>query len=434
MLACGLLLCGWLVVEPAVPTRKPMPAAPPIDVETPAGRARLAAALALARMPDGPAQSAAAAASLSSAAASGAAADKARCGEDQMAVYAELKPDPADGAIHPEMPVPDPDGVLRHLPGEIKPAGVGFSGAMARIDAALRDDPDPFDRSVADWLGLNKITPPAARTEALVQDALAVSDARVYGLAYADCHPWIALPIPGAPPLGSPPSCARLSATRWAQLDPGNAEPWVWALDDAEKRGDSVAQREALDRIAASSRMDIHYFASAAAVASLDLPDVDTAAQSMAVMQSLATLPAPFQALTTRCRNRAGGDAELASTCSRIAELMYEHSDSIIGRNIGGSLHRLVTGDASWLDRAHREEHQVGGSMIPVAPEMRALRHCAPDVQELRPAGQGRRGGADARSAARGECALRRLVGRVARPHTRSLSSHAQGTTCPTGK
>lgn len=367
MFACALLLCGWLVVEPALPTRKPVPSAPPIDIETPAGRARLAAALALARMPDAPAQSVAA--STSSVAASGAAVsdDKARCGEDQMPVYAELKPDPEDGAMHPEMPVPDPDGVLRHLPGEIKPAGVGFTGAMARIDAALRDSPDPFDRSVADWLDLNKITPPAARTEALVQDALAVSDARVYGLAYANCHPWIAL-MPGAPSPAAP-SCARLSATRWAQLDPGNAEPWLWALDAAAERGDVVAQREALDRMAASSRMDIHFFAGAAAVASLEVPDADTTAQSMATTQALATLTPSFSALTTRCRNGGGGDADLAATCSSIAELMYEHSDSIIGRNIGGSLHRLVTGDASWLDRAHQEEHQAGAVAMPTAAQ-----------------------------------------------------------------
>jgi len=48
---------------------------------------------------------------------------------------------------------------------------------------------------------------------------------------------------------------------------------------------------------------------------------------------------------------------------------MYEHSDSIIGRNLGGALHNMVTGDASWLDRAHQEEHQVGGSLLPTAAE-----------------------------------------------------------------
>ena len=368
MLACALLLCGWLVVEPAVPTRKPMSAPPPIDIETPAGRARLAAALALARMPDAPAQSAVAA-TPSSAASGVGASDKARCGDDQLAVYAELKPDPEDGAMHPEMPVLDPDGVLRHLPGEVKPAGVGFTGAMARIDAALRDSPDPFDRSVADWLDLNKITPPTVRVDALVQDALAVSDPRVYRLAYVNCHSMFAMGMVSLLLPARPPSCARLSATRWAQLDPGNAEPWLWALADADTRGDELAQREALDRIASSSRMEGHYFAGAAAVANLQMPDADLAAQSIATMQATMPLSAPPQPLTQRCRDHAGGDADLAATCARIAALMYEHSDTVIWRNIGGSLHRLVCGDASWLDRAHHEEGQVGASMMPAASD-----------------------------------------------------------------
>src|SRR6202012_1689604 len=88
-------------------------------------------------------------------------------------------------------------------------------------------------------------------------------------------------------------------------------------------------------------------------------------AQSMAVVQSLGALSPPFQALTTRCR----GDADLAATCSRIAEMMYEHSDTSISRNIGGSLHKLVTGDATWLDRSHQEQQQVGAALVPAAAE-----------------------------------------------------------------
>ncbi len=376
LIAGALLSCGWLVVEPAVPRRKPTPPAPPVDIETPAGRARLAAALALARMPDGPAPSAAS--SASSTGASARADGRKLCGEDQLPVYAELQPDPEDGTAHAGMPEPDPDGILRHLPGEIKPAGVGYTGAMARIDAALRGSVDPFDRSVADWLDLNKITPPAARTEALVQDALAVSDPRVYRLAYASCHPWVGLMPAAASP--ETPGCARLSATRLAQLDPGNAEPWLWVLAAADERGDAVAAREALDRMAASSSMDLHFFAGAAAVSSLDLPNADVAAQSMAVMQALGTPTAPFSPLTARCRNGAGGDAGLAATCSRIAELMVEHSDSIIGLNVGGSIHKLVTGDASWLDRAHQEEHQAGV----YAPTTKSSEPCSGERQAFK--------------------------------------------------
>ncbi len=348
LLACALPLAGWFVVEAVLTTRTP--ASPkPGDIETPGGRARLA--VALARLPNQPLPFSDSAAPPASAA-SGVAEDRAKCDEDQRAVYRELQPDPEDGGIHLEMPVPDADGVLRHLPGEIKPAGVGYTGAMRRLDAALRNGGNPFDRAMADWLDLGQVTPPASRTAALVLDASAADDPRVYGLAYANCHPWLTVAANGA---SSSDGCARLSATRWAQLDPGNAAPWIWALNDADQRGDALAQREALQHLAAASRMDIHYYAGAVAVAHLQVGEADLAAQTSATMQALAITPPPASPLTTRCRDRAAGDPDLASTCSRIAKLFYEHSDSFLWRALGGSLHKLVSGDASWLNRAHRD-------------------------------------------------------------------------------
>ena len=351
MLSAG----GWFVIASAPAPRTAAPSRQAVDVEALAGRARLVATPA--RVPERLLPSSGSVVAQTAASAASGARIEVLCGEDQRAVYKEPQPDPDDGMVHGEMPTPDPDGIVRHMPGEIKPAGVGYTGAMRRIDAALRASADPFDRAMADWLDLDRITPPAARADALVMDALAVDDPRVYGLAYANCHPWLSLAANGSPS----PGCARLSATQWAQLDPGNAAPWLWALNDADQRGDAAAQREALRRVAESSRMDVRDQAGAAALARLQLADADLAAQSTATMQALGSAsPPPASPLTTRCRDRAGGDADLASTCSRIAELLYEHSDSLRWHAIGGSLHKLATGDASWLDRAHRDRRQVG--------------------------------------------------------------------------
>jgi len=358
-------------------THGPKHAEPSIDIETPAGRARLDAVIALARMPDQPSPPASATAS----AATGASDDKARCGEDQLPVYQDLVPE-ADGALHPAMPVPDPDGVVRRLPGEIKPPGVGFTGAMARIDAALRTSADPFDRAMADWLDLDQITPPAARLDALVQDALAVSDPRVYGLAYQACNPRF-----GGWPTGEPPAaaavCGRLSAADWASLDPGNAQPWLFALYRADKAGDVAAQRQALQGLAGASRLDIHSFAGPAAVARVQLPtDADLTAQSMAAMRAEAVSATPFQALTQRCRDRAGGDAEMAATCGHVAEILFNHSDSFLSRAIGGSIHAQLTGDPSWLDRAHRDIRVASERGIYTPPATSDASPCA-DVRQL---------------------------------------------------
>jgi hypothetical protein len=292
-------------------------------------------------------------------AASGAADDKRRCGGDQAPEY--KAPEAAeDGIVYLEEPKPDPDGVLRRFPGETKPAGVGYTGAMRRIDAALRASADPFDRAMADWLDLAEITPPALRVEALAQDALAVADPRVYGLAWAACHPsgasWMGQPAPG-----TTPTCTRLSVSEWARIDPGNAVPWLYALDAATRAGDEAAQRDALRRVADSTRVEARSNAGAAAVARLRMArDADLSAQSTAAIKALGASIAPYGAVVTPCRNHAGGDPDRAATCARIAEMMFDHSDTFISRNLGGAVHKLLTDDASWLERAHREQRLAG--------------------------------------------------------------------------
>jgi len=354
LLACVLSLGGWVVVAPALRGTGRDVVEPPADLSSseaaPTRRAGAAAPAASAM----PAVAGAARAFVPQAVdARAAETTDARCGEDQLPVYRPAERD-ADGAIHVEAPVPDPDGIVRRLPGEIKSAGVGYTGAMSRLDAALRSSGDPFDRAMADWLDLDLIEPPVRRQEALVRDAVATSDARVYGLAYAACN------VPAVVP-DAPPACAELSPDVWAQLDPGNAKPWLYALQRADAAGDVAAGRVALDRLAGSTRLDVRFHAGAAAVARQRLGDADLAAQSMTVARALGMPQPPFQALTARCRDGAGGDPALAATCARIADVFYEHSDTYMGRAIGASLHKIATGDAGWLDRVHQEQRERRG-------------------------------------------------------------------------
>lgn len=358
---------GWALVAPALPAKGAVVVAAPADVDL------------LRTPPDARVGPALAASAIAVVAAPGAAPraravdddednpefHDPRCGEDQVPVYTASPPDP-DGGIRPEVPKPDPDGVLRHLPGETKPAGPGFTGALARLDATLRSSADPFDRAMADWLDLPLITPPAMRQDALVHDALAVSDPRVYGLAYATCYPGVVYRLPWQGDSSAlAPACAQLSAEAWASRDPGNAAPWLYALERADSSGDVVAQRAAFAHIAESTRLDIPFHAGAAAVARQRMRDVDLAAQTMAAMRSIGMMQPSFQMLTIRCRDPGGGDPALAATCDRIATVFYEHSNTFMGRGIGGSLHRLATGDATWLDRAHKEQHELAAFALP---------------------------------------------------------------------
>jgi hypothetical protein len=345
LLVCALSLGGWLTFGPAWP--RPVRAEPLIDIETPAVRARLDAALALARMPDEPWTVSKARPAAS--AASDAQADGARCGEDQMPVS--------------EPPVPDADGRTLLVFHETRPGGVGYTGAIHRIDAALRSSGDPFDRGVADALNVGDVQTPSGRLDALVQDAMTSSDPRLYALAVQACNALeYAVWVVNALPQPTSPRCAQLDMRDWASRDPGNAVPWLHVLQQADQAGDRDAQREALQRIATSSTFDVHLYAGAAAIARLKAAsDADLAAQALLSMRatSLVGLP-PFSGLIEHCRNMAGGDAEMAATCETISEAMFDHSDTFMSRNVGASLHKLTTGDGSLLERAHREEGVVG--------------------------------------------------------------------------
>ena len=307
--------------------------------------------------------------------------DDRRCGRDQMPVYKDPEPD-ADGLVHPQLPVPDPDGVVRHWPGEIKPADVGYTGAQRRIDAALRATGDPFDRSVADWLNVDGLRSPSALLGALVQDALDSSDARAYALAFHACNDEMA--FAWADPRPTSPACSSLSVAEWARRDPDNGVPWVYALRAAARAGDAAAQARVLRQIASSSRFDQREMAGAAAVARLQAPDADLAAQTMLAMQALG-LPAapPLSELTRRCRDPADGVDNLAQRCDDIARLLFEHADGPIAQAFGGSLHKLATGDPSWVEQSHRERAALAAlpQPVPVAvstpcgPERAVLRH-----------------------------------------------------------
>ncbi len=348
LLACALPLGAWLVAGPAWPSRGAAGREPPIDLgespRPPLDGARPAAAP---RRED-PALLVAAATAPRSASEVDAA-ERARCGEDQSPEFAP--------------PAADEDGLVRSLPVQTKPPGVGFVGAQRRVEAALRATGDPFDNAVADALNVDNLRSLDDRLATVVQDAVGSDDPRLYELAFSTCDgaptsAQVATGFRGVAVVSDAGKsvCGRLDPRQWAGHDPGNAAPWLYALEQADARRDKAAQREALQHLAAASRFDVRLGAASAAVARQRLAEADLAGQT-ALAAGIARAEAlpPFAGVMARCRNIAGGDAEMAATCGRIAALLFDRSDTSMGLLMGGSLHRLISGDASWLDRAHRE-------------------------------------------------------------------------------
>ncbi len=318
---------GWWVVR--APAIAHVAAAPPpdIDLDTPAMRAQREAVLALAAMPDDPwtfAESLAASAP-------DRAADKEQCGME-------------DG---PQFSNPAADG---ELPVQTRAATARYLSAEARIDAALRSSADPLDRAVADLVNTGDMRSTEGRDEAVVQQAVASTDARLYALGYGLCHSMRA----------APPSCARIDATRWAQVDAGNGIPWFYALAQAQAAGDAAGVSDAMSRLAGSSRFDLYPHAVAGVVARRVPQDGEDLAAagglvSKAFFEAMSLNFPSFQPLVQVCGNHAGGDEQLEQQCRAISDAMFEHSDNLISLSISGAVLAKMTGDTSRRDLVHAE-------------------------------------------------------------------------------
>lgn len=325
VLVSALLAAAWWFVRaPAVlrPATAPKVDDASVDIDPPSLHARNEAAKAVATMPADPwtfAESL-----VASAAQKTAERDKEDCG---MA----------------EAPQFDKSDASDTEPVQTRGPSPRYLAAQARIDAALRTSGDPLDRVTADFVNAGNLRTEAGREEAVVQQALASSDPRVYALAYGLCREHMEPHIA---------SCAGFSAARWAQLDPGNGIPWVDLLGDAQARGDAAGVNDALAHLAASTRFDMRFYGPADTVAK-HLPDDprELAAGSDLVTQAVnqaAALALPaFKPLMDVCSHQAGGDEQRASQCVAVSDAMYAHSDTLISYAMSGVLLARTTGDES---------------------------------------------------------------------------------------
>ena len=322
-----MLTAGWWLLRAPAIERRAVATPPGIDIDPPAMRARREAALALATMPDDPWTFA-----------------------ESLAASAPAKPaEKEDCGIAGRPRFTLADGPAQ-APVQTGGASSRYASAQARIDAALRSSADPLDRAVADLVNVGDMRDESGRNEAFVQQAAVSTDARLYALAYRLCS--------SSP--STAPSCSAISLDRWMQVDADNGVPWLTRLGEAQARGDAAAVRTAMSRLASASRFDIYLQAAAGAVASRaarddpDLAAVSDLAFKATTVEAVLPLP-PFQPLMQACRDRAGGNAELAQTCRTISDTLFAHSDNLISQSIGGALLLQATGDASRRDDIRTE-------------------------------------------------------------------------------
>ena len=203
--------------------------------------------------------------------------------------------------------------------------------ARARIVASLGADKSELSRAAALWLSMIDAGADADQVrDALAQAVVSSTDPQAYALAFNVCRS--SRPSQGA--------CQMLSASQWARLDPGNATPWLTLLSEAKARKDRAAEDEALYRIGTAQRSELGFFAApglaANAAASDDLSVL--AAWSVAVEMigyaSAWSVPG-YQHVVTACKGGALNDTHRRQTCSAIADVLTDRSDSFIDRMMG---------------------------------------------------------------------------------------------------
>ena len=330
-----LLAAGWWVLRAPL-AEEPRAKGAEVDLDSPAMRELAASSV---PMPDGRVELVKSPA----ASAPGQGTNSDRCGNEQRPGYT-LMPMSEGPFLKPVM---------------TKPAALNYAAAQARIDAALRSSPDAFDRAVADLLNVGDMRTPSGALEALVEDAGASVDARVYSLALIACRDAEARsgpPVDGPPP---PASCASLNARRWAQLDPGNGVPWLAIFQEARQADDAAAQEDALAHLAASTRFEGRLHAAAGAVLRRASGNPEDGAATDDLATRTIALNPVSSTLASICKRESGVDATRLDQCETIATAMFERSDDQSLRAQGAFITFAATGDPRRRDIARAERKRM---------------------------------------------------------------------------
>lgn len=227
--------------------------------------------------------------------------------------------------------------------------------ARARVIDDLRADTSEFARAASIQLTLVGSDPasPAVAEErdSLARMAATTGDPQVYALAFNTCGR--VQPTEGA--------CQLLNPEQWARLDPGNATPWLFALAQAAQRRDAAAQSEASFRISTSMLSDQHFFAVPGLV--IDHMPSDDASMPAALMlasevigvEAAWSLPG-YQALYDLCKASTLRDANRRQTCTAVAELLVEHSDTLLERGVGIAIGKRLGWPDERIERLRGEQ------------------------------------------------------------------------------
>ena len=231
--------------------------------------------------------------------------------------------------------------------------------ARARIVAALRADTSDLAQATALWLAMMAAGADASQVrDALVQRAVSSNDPKTYALAYNNC----------GGDRRAEGACPMLNAGQWARLDPQNVSPWLAVLSDARARKDRAAEDEALHRIATAQRSELGTFALPGLVVNAAPTDDASVLAAWAMANEMIGAASAwgmpgYQHVIDACKGAVLRDANRRQTCAAIAEVLSEHSDTLIERMFGALIGAQVGWPAERNDRVRGEYAAYGASL-----------------------------------------------------------------------
>jgi hypothetical protein len=159
----------------------------------------------------------------------------------------------------------------------------------------------------------------------------------------------------------APERCGDFSAKRWAQIDSDNIQSWLALADEAAKRKDASAQRDALLRATGATRDHMGYDVTIRHLQShmpADLSPLERGLVQIAQLSTLWSIPvAGYQQLTVACRSGTGSAAPLLprSACEHAAETLVKNSDHLLGMQLGAALFSTVSSATAAAQTAYEQ-------------------------------------------------------------------------------
>jgi hypothetical protein len=209
--------------------------------------------------------------------------------------------------------------------------------AEGRWIGALQASSDPHARAA----GLLLAGP--GQSDVMAQLAQQNGDPALYDLALSSCAK---AEHPGA-------ACAQISPDNWAQLDADNAVPWLQIALRARLRGDAAREQAAIQRAAATHRIDDYNF-SLYAYAWDSLPaELNPVERNALAVEAIGVETAggsmQWSEALKYCSSKATSEVHVAGECSAIADLFESRGNTMldlaiakaIGAHVGWSKQRV---------------------------------------------------------------------------------------------